>query len=762
MALWTAGRARVKAIAVANADTNRAARGSIAPTMKLGNTLAGDAWGGLAATLVALPAAIAFGVTIVSPLGGGYAAQGALAGILGATALGLVAGSFGGTQRLVSAPCAPAAAVLSALAVQLAEDELAADAALLVLTLTGIVCGALQVVFGRIGLGRLIKYMPYPVVSGYMYGVGLIIIASQVPRLLGAPREASLWTALGSPALWSWQAIVVGVATAATMFVAPRLTKIVPATILALAAGMLAYFGLALADASLRTLEGNPLVIGALAGAQAGERATPGRWVAFAALDGGALLQALLTGMTLAVLLSIDTLKTCIVTDALTRTRHDSNRELLGQGLGNLASAFAMGVPGAGTMGATLVNISSGARTRLSGVFAGAFALLAFLLLAPAIAWLPIAALAGILIVIGVRMFDLDSLQLARSRATVLDFVVVLAVVVVAETVGLIAASGVGIALAILLFVREQTGGAVVRRQARGNRMFSKQVRLPDEMAILDRHGAQCAIFELQGSLFFGTSEKLYRAVEEALRECRYLILDMRRVQSVDLTATHVLDQIADMLAERGAYLLLSQLPRDVPSGQDMRRYFDATGLVRPEGAVRAFAELDAALEWVENRILDEHRVERAPEQLLELQEMAIFRGRKPETLAALEACMEKRSVAAGEVVFSRGDADGDLYLIRRGTVRILLPIDATHSHHIATFGRGDFFGEMAFLDRHPRSANAVATADTDLYVLARERFDALADQHRALADKLMEGLARTLATRLRYANAELRLLGTS
>jgi SulP family sulfate permease len=730
--------------------------------MKLGKVQAGDLWGGLAAALVALPSAIAFGVTIVAPLGSGYAAQGALAGMLGATALGLVAASFGGTQRLVSAPCAPAAAVLSALAVELAQGELAPQAALLVLTLTGLACGALQILFGWVGLGRLIKYMPYPVVSGYMCGVGLIIIASQAPRLLGAPREASLWQALASPGLWSWQAIVVGAVAAAAMLGAPRLTRAVPAAILALGAGVLAYFGLALADASLMRLEGNPLLVGPLGGAQSGAAATA-RWGAFGALRLETVLQALLTGLTLAVLLSIDTLKTCIVTDALTRTRHDSNRELLGQGLGNLAASFASGVPGAGTLGATLVGISSGARTRLAGVFAGAFSLVAFLVLAPAIAWLPIAGLAAILIVIGVRMIDLETLvALARQRATVLDFVVVIAVVIVAETVSLIAASAAGVGLAILLFVREQTGGAVVRRQASGERMFSKQARLPEEMEVLARHGAQTAIFELQGSLFFGTSEQLYRAVEAELGRCRTLILDMRRVQSVDITAAHVLEQIADMLAERGAYLIFSQLPKDVPTGQDMRRYFDATGLVRPERAVLAFGELDAALEWVENRILDEQRVARAAERPLELREMALFRGRKEETLAALEACMDKRSVARGAPVFSRGDADCELFLIRCGTVRILLPIDESRSHHIATFGRGDFFGEMAFLDRSPRSANALASTDTELYALSRARFDALAEAHKMLAVNLLEGLARSLAVRLRYANAELRMLETS
>jgi SulP family sulfate permease len=313
------------------------------------------------------------------------------------------------------------------------------------------------------------------------------------------------------------------------------------------------------------------------------------------------------------VLLSIDTLKTCVVLDALTRTRHNSNRELIGQGLGNISASLLGGVPGAGTMGATLVNISSGAQSRISSVMEGVLSLFAFLLLGTLIAWVPIAALAGILIVIGVRMFDLDSLQLLKSRSTILDFVVIAAVIVTALTVSLIAASGVGIALAVVLFIREQIGGAVVRRKSYGNQTFSKQVRLPAEMAILEKRGGDAVIFELQGSLFFGTTDQLYTALEPELKTRSYVILDMRRVQSVDVTAAHMLEQIEDTLAERNAFLLFSTLPRDLPSGRDMRQYFAQVGLVRPERHVEAFGELDEALEWVEDRFIEaEHQIGRA------------------------------------------------------------------------------------------------------------------------------------------------------
>ena len=151
----------------------------------------------------------------------------------------------------------------------------------------------------------------------------------------------------------------------------------------------------------------------------------------------------------------------------------------------------------------------------------------------------------------------------------------------------------------------------MVRRKTYGNQMFSKQVRLPEEMELLTQRGDQAVIFELQGSLFFGTTDQLYTALEPELKTRKYVVLDMRRVQSVDFTAAHMLEQIQGMLAERDAFLIFSQLPRAAPSGQDMKRYFLTMGLVSSERHVRGFRELDGALEWVEDQLLDERSEER-------------------------------------------------------------------------------------------------------------------------------------------------------
>jgi sulfate permease, SulP family len=731
----------------------------------------GDVWGGLAAMLVALPSAIAFGLIIYSPLGADFAAQGAVVGILGTIAIGLVAPAFGGAPRLISAPCGPAAAVLAAFVVGLVGRDAAgaghayAPATVIVLlALLALIAGGLQVLFGLAGGGRIIKYIPYPVVAGYLSGVGVIIFLGQVPKLLGLAKGTHLWAGLAAPSLWKGPSVLVGVITIAVMVLAPKITRHVPAPILALGAGLLTYFALGGAHHELLTLADNSLVIGPIGGGGGfGWAEIAMRWSALGQLGVAEFQVVLVPAVTLAVLLSIDTLKTCVILDALTRSRHNSNRELVGQGLGNMASALAGGMPGAGTMGATLINLGSGGRTRLSSILEGVFALTAFVLIGRLVAWVPIAALAGILMVIAFRMVDRNVFQLLRQRSTVFDFLVVVAVVGTAVLFNLMAASGVGVGLAILLFLREQIRGSVVRRKTYGSQTHSRMRRLPEEMAVLEAQGSETVICELQGSLFFGTTDQLFTELANDLTSCRNVILDMRRVQTVDFTATHLLDQIEGRLAERQGLLILAHLPPSLPTGQDLRAYFDEIGLVKPSRSVRVFGEVDEALEWTENRLLETAGLRASgPETPLALHEIHLFKGIDAEVLAALTPCAEERSYQQGQTVFQHGDSGEEIYLIRCGSVRVVLPLRGGRQRHLATFGRGDFFGDMAFISPAARSADAVAATASEIFVISRARFDAVAMEHPVLDKKVFWRLARALALRLRQADAELRALEES
>jgi len=733
-----------------------------------GERLSGELWGGLAAMLVALPSAIAYGVASFVPLGGEYVADGALAGILGALALGIVAPLAGGAPRLISAPCAPAAAVLASLTTALLAGApgfagpLPPERVVVLLTAAAAMSALLQLLYGAVGGGRLIKYIPYPVVAGYLSGVALLILLGQLPKLFGLPEGAHGWRALADPSLWRWQGLAVGLATIAGMAGARRITTALPAPVLGLAAGVAVYFGCSLASPELLRFQDNPLIIGPVAqGGGSLARLLVARWQGLAGM-GWADLQALLVpALTLSALLSIDTLKTCVVVDAITRSRHDSNRELIGQGLGNLAAALAGGMPGAGTMGATLVNVNSGGTTRLSGVSEGLFVLAAFLLFSPLIGWVPLAALAGILVVVAVRMFDRASFHLLRQRSTVLDFLVIAAVVAAAVEFNLVVAAGVGLGLAILLFIREQMRSSVIRRKLYGDQLSSRKQRLPEERELLQTAARATAICELQGNLFFGTTDRLFSELEPDLRASRFVILDMRRVQGVDFTAAHMLEQLGARLGASGAELIFSSLPAQLPTGQDLEAYFRQLGVVRAATNVRVFDTLNDALEWTEEQLLAAAQGRPGEDGLaLELAAFDLLREfEADQTLGALSACVEERRAAAGETIFHRGEAGDELFLVRRGEVRIAVPFESGKQLILTVCGRGHIFGDMAFLDRRPRSADAIALTEVELYAIPRSRFDAVIRAHPVVGVKVFARLAGILALRLRHADAELRAL---
>ncbi|MBF0145609.1 MAG: SLC26A/SulP transporter family protein [Magnetococcales bacterium] len=725
----------------------------------------GDAWGGLAAMLVALPSAIAYGVAALAPLGASSLPLGAMAGVMGVIALGLSTPGLGGAARLITAPCAPAAAVLSALAAERIASGSQSPAEILVfLAMVALLSSFLQMLYGALGGGRIIKFIPYPVVAGYLSAVGLLIFLSQVPKWLGLPRNVTLAQGLTHPDLWQSTGILTGLVTIIGMIAAPWITRRLPAPVFGLLLGMGSYFLSSLNHPELLRLTDNPLLVGPIqVDFSTLRQGFEGRWQALGQLHLRDLFALLVPAFTLSALLSVDTLKTCVVVDAMTRSRHDSNRELMAQGVGNLISTLLGGMPGAGTMGATLVSINSGGHSRLAGILEGFFSLLVLLFFSSLLGWVPIPALAGILIVVAWRMVDWHSFSLLRRSETFLDFFVVATVVVVAIVFNLIAAAGAGMALAVVLFVRDQVKTSVIRRKLYGGQYSSKHQRLPEERKILEDNRHLVVICELQGNLFFGTTDQLFSRLETDLSSCRFLIFDMSRVQTIDFTAMHMLGQMDAMLSEGGAHLILTEPSRIMSGGQNPIVHLEHL-VLRPTEHLQTFATLDEAIEWVEDQILAGDVAGRVAEEWpLPIHEFPLFLGLEEEgkegVLALLGKVVEERSYKAGETLFQRGDPGDEMYFIRKGGVRIVLPIHHGKEHTLAIFGRGGFLGDMAFIDLAPRSSNAVTIMDTEVFILSRHQFDLVSGEDPEMAKNVFIRLCKVLTLRLRFADAEIMAL---
>ncbi|MBK6650168.1 MAG: STAS domain-containing protein [Betaproteobacteria bacterium] len=470
------------------------------------------------------------------------------------------------------------------------------------------------------------------------------------------------------------------------------------------------------------------------------------------------LVTVLVPSLTLAVLLSIDTLKTCLVIDAMTNTHHNSNRELVGQGASNMLSSLVGGIPGAGTMGASLINISSGGNTKLSGFVSGVAALLALWLLAPLIAWVPLAALAGILMVTGMRMIDRRSLSFFFTPATRLDFVVILSVILVALFGNLIAASGVGVALAILLYIREQTRVSVVRNRIDGQTLFAHRPGANTVAADSpDTRGHDAVVFELQGSLFFGTASQLQSALEPETGSRKYVILSMRRVQSLDVTATHVLEQIKDRLEEHDAYLVFCDIPKDLPSGLKMKRFLKDTGVVRPTNKAFAFKQLEDALEWVEARELTHVPSEVITTESLDLSAMPALAGCSAQDLAALEGMVHLQTIAAGKKLFKHDKEDDSLYFVRSGLVKLSVSMQKKETLQLMAAAPGDLLCTHGFLQSPAAPLDALALLDAEVYALTRGEFDLLVMSHPAIANAIHAALVRSQSAQLQKLITELR-----
>jgi len=721
--------------------------------------VAGDVWGGLATMLVVVPASLAFGVTVYAAIAPAYAGLGAVAGILGAVVLGLIAPVIGGTDRLITAPCAPATALLSAFAITLVVQGNVPEVVVLLMTLMVILAGLLQIVIGFTKVGNLIKYLPHTVVSGYMTAVGLIILFSQLPTFFGAPMGTKVWQVLFHPQSWAMPSLLVGLVTAVVMGFADRWIKLVPSTIIGIVAGVLTYWLLSLWLPELQHIESNPYVIGAMNISIDGYTdLLSERWVSIGQITLGQLAALLGSALTLAVLLSIDTLKTGIVVDQITHSRHEPNKELVAQGVANIAAAAVGGVPGSGTMGPTLVNVVSGAQTRYAAVIAGGLALLSLILLSGVLAWLPKATLAAVLIVIGIRMFDLKAFKLITSRATALDFMVVLSVILVALFYGLIWASATGVVMAIVLFLREQVGGSVLHRRSFLGQRSSTWYRSESEMKLLAQKADDAVICELQGSLFFGTARQLASVLEIDAANRRYVMIDFLRVTSIDVTAAHVLHQIYQVIKSHNGILLISSL-----RNRDQINVDSVLALIGHQAEasdLKLFDTLDVGIEWIENQLIGKNKEEDSTHAPIHLQEMDLFKDRKQETLSVLESMMEAKSFEKGQRIYDVGDDGHAMFLLRRGRVKIIAPIGGSRRlHHIATFGAGNFFGGLSFLDGHPRGDAAIADTDVDVFVLTSESFLELTEHHKRMAFLLMQSIAQTLGQRLRHTDGELTML---
>lgn len=489
------------------------------------NSIKGDFTGGITAGIIGLPLCLAFGAT---------SGMGPIAGLYGGIILGILAAVFGGTPTQISAPTGPMTVVSALIIAGEIKYFGSLNEAMGAILLTFALAGAFQILLGVLKLGKYINYLPYPVISGFMSGIGVIVISMQFKEFFGADFKYNnaVQNLIHLPRYLmniNYSAFLIAAITLATARLIPRFTKAVPATLVALIVGTSATYIIGL---DIKTIANIPSGIPTL---QIGSMFK---------MDISRLSHIILPALTLGGLGMIDSLLTSVIADKITKTKHNSNRELIGQGIGNIGAALFGGIPGAGTTVVTLANTKSGATTRLSGVFQGLILGGILLFGAQYAEQIPYAVLAGILVSIG---FDIMDYTVFRELKIIpkSDKIIILTVFVLTVTWSLLYATAIGFLMASLFFMKKMAD--TIDRSSKDSEVDKISNKLINYFDDADSFRKDVYIKILKGPVFFGFASRLEEDIKK-IPDIKALIIDFKDVPYMDQTGLYsVRDAVSDL-----------------------------------------------------------------------------------------------------------------------------------------------------------------------------------------------------------------------
>ena len=602
----------------------------------------GDLFGGLTAGIVALPLALAFGVS---------SGLGPSAGLFGAIFVSFFAALFGGTPTQISGPTAPMTAVsMVFIAEMLANFDGDVARALPTILAVFLLAGLIQIILGFIGLGKYIRYIPYPVVSGFMTAIGVIILVTQIAPSVGyyakedssyvqqfkpqaeevilenllkeevdegilvledftttidraekiteehimteaktlAGKEASgvVGTFKVFPRIFNnilYTELILALLTIFIIYGFKRVTKKIPSTLVALFVVSVGAYVLGVDYRPIAAIpSGLPIP----------------QWGLFASFGIDTITQYIFTAITLALLGAIDSLLTSVVADNMTKTVHEPNKELVGQGIGNSFGALFGGIPGAGATIRTVVNINSGGKTRLSGMIAGLLLLFILLAIGPIASQIPAAVLAGILITVGIGVMDYKGLRAIPFMPRT-EVIILIVVLVLSSIWNLVYAVGIGLVIASLMFMKKIGDLTAASFNVKS---LQKEALWKDEKSFPKRLKEEVFIKHLEGPLFFGSTAKFTETAKQIPATAFTLVIRLDKVPYIDQSGLYALEAIIIDLVQKDKAVLLvgmDQQPRYM-----MERIDIIPDLIPEEQIFDTFEE---CISWMKLNVKDEY-----------------------------------------------------------------------------------------------------------------------------------------------------------
>ena len=664
----------------------------------------------------------------------------------------------------IAGPDSNATAILAAIIAALsshARDRLGETAVLptvlMTLSLSALITGLLLYLLGHFRQGRVVRFIPYPVVGGFLAGTGYLLLEGVCRVMTGhPPSEITVESIAAVP----WVSYVPTLAVAAALLVLTRTVKhylVLPGVLV----GGFGLFYLCLFVAGLDMemardagLLFRPLHIGSWTSPLA---------ISASMVDWGGLLSSSfeLVAMVMVVVITILLNATGLdlqrdhrfgtgeANKLHTITGIDFDRELRAAGMANLTSGVLGGMVGYLSISRSLLNLRAGARSRASGLSVGLFCLAAAFLLPTLMGYLPRPALTGLLLYLGVSMLIEWTVQTYRSLA-LLDYLLVIAILVLIAGRGFLHGVGFGVVVASLLFVISYSRLSPIKHFFTAEIHRSNVVRSPSDAAVLHRFGSKAACLHLQGYLFFGTASVVLDEVRERLPSLRCLLVDFHQVQGLDISAVNTFSKLFKLCNLTGTRLVLTGLSK---AAEEILR---KTSFRPNDETVRLLPDADRGMEWIEDHILEaECQGGDCEKRLLEDTLSDHFLA---EELQRLRGYLDHLEVEEHVVIAAQGDSSDAMFFVERGRVSIILRGDGVEKR-VRTYETGTIVGEMGFYSGARRSADIVADKKTTLLKLSKEQMKEMERRDPELAARLHRYVIWLLSLRLSAANEELLML---
>ena len=723
------------------------ARSSFLPALGASATIA----------LLALSQVLAIGVLAATPLGREALPMGIVGAFVSATLGGFLVAVIARAPAEICAPAASITVIYAALCADLvsrAGPQAGVGEVWSALSVAVVLMGILMAIAGWLRLGKAIRFMPAPVSAGFVTGLGLLVMWSQLGPLFGLEGRLATYRWADLLAQLKPASLAVGVVTAATIWLYPKLAKRGQPPLAGLLVGTAVYYALAWIDGPDRL--GPTLgTIAPFAGAQSNFH------TAWSHAEPSWLLSTALHVLPYSAFLALQAVMNAAVTAVsvgdMVGARSDVNRTLKAQGAVNVLCGALAALP---VCTAASLALPAARMKGEAAIVPAASAVILFVVVLAAgglLSYIPVAVLAGILIMAGAAMIDRWARGLAERlwrdahRDTHLTAnLLVVAAVAAAFFFGSVPLALLVGALLAMVLLAVSLSAATSFRSEDAVQFASARVWSAEQSQWLAGARAGIAIFRLRGGLFFGTADQLAAELDALGPGTKFCVIDLSRLTTLDATGCRILASGARKLAAAGTITVLAGVDPSLPR----ERALIALGLSSPDPGTQWFADLERALEWIETRLLKAHWPGLALDRPVGLAESPLTKGLSAAELEDLRATLQTVNLPTGPL-FRRGDPGTSMYVIGAGIVEIRIGDEATRNPiRLATFGPGSMFGEVAMLTSAERSADAICIVPTRLYELRREALDALRERSPTLYARILENLNAHLANRLIIATS--------